>query len=364
MTKVYLIKNGEIKEDSDSDLRGRPIKCQKCKVSFRFESDNEKEDWSDNELECPFCGELRCNKPKIERQLFYLQDEYLETFKKEPDNLIVLDQKKKHKIETEFYNLLSKYVKNLLLKYFKSQVKDDENIDYYIHSSVVKLLEKYYRTDKERWLDFKIEDSFGGMFVTKGRRGLIAEAMFEKAEVMECDISLDYCFEDNNPIEYEDLGKSYLDSINDNLNIQDIISFIVELTLHVGKYCNSKEENIRRLNGLSLYYKEGENAFDRYYRKNGNLGKSMAQQTLYIIRKEVNYAMDHYYSSKVCAVEQKEDESLTKLEIQRRWMKFDKNKYNSRELRNKWYKEVDYKRLDEVSKRNANEFLDDYLLST
>jgi hypothetical protein len=292
---IYHIKGDTICESSsvDSEGKGRPIQCQSCGKKFRLLDESERYDWEyKNNLECPFCKELRCNKPKQERKLFLLQDKYLQTFSKEPNNLIVHDLRNKRKIESELYIELVSYSRSLLLKHFRSLVKDSNDIDKYSHDATCYLLEKYYRVDKDKWLDFKIKDSFAGMFVSKGKRGLLAQVIFSKHE-KSCSgddgLTLDYQFIDNSYVEHEDKSYKILSGIDDTLDIYNIINHITEVIISLKSHCKSNSENFKRLVALQLYYTKGESAFDRFFKYNGNSGKAITLKTIEIIKKELSF---------------------------------------------------------------------------
>lgn len=256
-------------DDQKQDSRGRPVKCKYCYQKFQLLNE-EKIAWKKNKYACPTCGEVYCILPKTERKLRLLQEEYVDS-----------DRKDK-KVFNNMISILYDYTKSLIKKHYSNRLKFEDALQYYTHNTVSRFIEYYLKDDS-----FVVDVSFAGLLMHK-----IKEAIFNKKEHEIDASSLDFEFEDGNTVEYEDSQKSVIDEIEEIQYKKDLCSQLVELIFAIEKYSKNKHENYTRLVSLASYMRNGNKYFDKFFQMYGNEGKWPTLKTLDAIRDKLTSCED------------------------------------------------------------------------
>jgi hypothetical protein len=254
----------EVQPEKLIENRGKPIVCRYCKHNFKIPNIEEKKAWQNNNCICPKCREIWCILPATERELKYLQENYLNN--------------RCEKTVVPFIRLLDVYTQSLIKKNYKQYLKYDGALEYYSYQAVTLFMEEYL--SKEH---FKIDISFGGYLVWK-----IKQAIFNPMEMDSQDVSLDFQFEDGNnlhdliPCNKEVISKIEIEE--DTIKLYNKIIGIIE---GIEDYCKTSYEDHIRTIAIYLYFKNGETAFDKFFQAFGREGKMVAMQTLDILRNEL-----------------------------------------------------------------------------
>ena len=121
--------------------KGKAITCRYCSHEFRFTYKSDRRIWTDNLLPCPKCNISYCTLPATERELHILQTIYLKT--------------RLEKDLTAIVKILIPYVGSLIKKHFSNKIREKGKLEYYTHTAVTLLIEKYLVKP-----EFKIITSF------------------------------------------------------------------------------------------------------------------------------------------------------------------------------------------------------------
>ena len=237
----------------------RPVECKICKHTFNNEEDNK------INVVCPECNIQYCNKNKTERFLFLQQDIYIEK-KYTKDQFI-------HKI----YNTLVEYIKSMILKNFRNRLKESYDLEDY-STQVAHYFLIYYLQDD----DFIIVDSFSGMIFHK-----IRQALNEKSIHIVDDVSINYTFEDDSVVTYEDTTVDCIQEIEKYENRLYLLEYLRKLIFMFEGQCNCKRENFLRLMALHHYFKFGEKKVDNLFKNYGTYGRVKYDETIALLHKEL-----------------------------------------------------------------------------
>lgn len=257
--------------------RGNLITCQNCGFKFKFNNSLDRDNWQLKEkYSCPVCKELYCNKPKIERQLFALQDIYLE--------------KRDDKSFENLFLLLKKYSTGFIKKFYSGYLHLFQNdIEYYAYNSACLVTEDYIKDE-----NYKVLFSFAGVL-----KGKIRQSIFCKEEKSSGNESINWEFEDGHASIYG-IDTRAIDKIEETENKINLLNFVINLIKEVGTKCNVYEDYLRIL-ALRHYFIAGEDKADRLfleevknkneeitqYKTYGRVGKYKYLKTLDILKKEL-----------------------------------------------------------------------------
>lgn len=226
---------------SNIETRGRMTFCKACKMSFKITDKEEKKEWWEGEQRCPYCGELYCTKPKTERHLFKLQDEYYQNDK----NIEILN---------ELSSILLVYCESLLKKFFPGHLMNEGKLVYYSSNAVSFVIEEILRRN------VVIKHSWAGMLIRK-----IRQSLYSKQEQLQDDMSLNWEFEDSHEIEYSDpKAKDFTEQLEEQ-EIKKELYKLCECILLEDLFGLSEYENYVRLVALHLYFVKGERYADRLF---------------------------------------------------------------------------------------------------
>jgi len=261
------------------DNRGNFTTCQACNFKFRFNNVEDRDKWTNTNYKCPSCAELFCNKPKMERELFILQEAYLKSkHKKDFDNLI---------------KLLIKYCEGLTKKFYSNRVLMlTESLEHYALVAVTFVVEDYYLKHNDR----KVDASFAGVL-----KGKIRQAIFSKNEMPSNASSLNWEFDDGKETMYAcDSKYCVVDNIETQQTKIELHNYVVNIIKEIKSQCSPIEDYMRIL-AIRHYFIDGESKTDRLFQEEfknknneviihktyGRIGKYKYLKTLDIIRKEL-----------------------------------------------------------------------------
>lgn len=276
----------ENEKEEKSKRTGRLFTCRACNFQFNFETEKEKAEWKQQDSSCPKCGERWANKPLTERILFSLQEKLFESKNDFPI------EKNPHLID--MYFILVDYSLSFLYKYYIGKIQSNTMAEYYAKRSASLFIERYLKDP-----EFRVTDSFGGMLVSKGRKGIVSQACFG-AEERDLDAdSLNIENEKGQQIEYADHSEDMIQKIEDRENTLNNFIYIKELIENIGNYCDSEFEDFSRIVALDIFLNRGEKTTDIFFNKmmeklgsDGKVGKEMFMKTLEILREELKRMCD------------------------------------------------------------------------
>ena len=237
----------------------RPVLCKVCRNSFINQDDNK------INVVCPKCKTQYCNKNKTERTLFQIQDRYIK-------GDLTRDQ-----FITKVYYAIYGYTQSLILQNFRNRLRDPPDLDIYTTQSMHYFF-TYYLEDN----DFYITSSFSGMIFHK-----IRQAINEKSNHMVGDLSLDYSYDEDHNVQYEDTTKDSLAEIDEYENRLFLLNYIKQLVFGMEDFCNDRRENFIRLNAISHYLKYGEKKVDNLFKNYTKYGRIKYDETLELIHSEL-----------------------------------------------------------------------------
>ena len=282
--EIFILE--EIDEEIDEEVesarkKGKLFTCRLCGYQFNFDTEEEKAEWKKNRLICPECGEEYCNKPESEILLFKLQNKFIETI----DDFLI--EKNPHLID--MYFILVDYSLSLLYKYYIGKIQSNTMAKYYAERSATIFIEKYLKDN-----NFRVTDSFGGLLVSKGRKGIISQACFGKEEKdLDAD-SINIENEKGQQIDYADSKIDLIDQIEQRETTLNNFNYIIKLIESLKDYCNSDFEDFIRITAFDMFLTRGERATDNFFRllseklgTDGKIGKEMFMKTLEILRIEL-----------------------------------------------------------------------------
>jgi len=242
----------------------RPVECKKCNHSFINEEDNK------ICIVCPSCGIDYCNKNDTERGLFKIQEFYINR------------QISKDVFITKIYDTLIEYTQSLILKSFRHRLRYSEDLENYSRQAVHYLLIYFLEDDS-----FIINSSFSGMIFHKIRQSLNEKDIHDCAE-----LTLDFLFDDEHKIEYEDTTKDVLTEIENYEDKYILFRYIKTIIFAMEKTCNDKRENFIRLMAIHHYIKYGEKKVDDLFKRYSHYGKIKYEETLQLLHKELKRLYD------------------------------------------------------------------------
>lgn len=268
-----------------NEFRGKPTTCKKCKHKWSHISRESKKIWHEEKMPCPVCGALYCTLPEPEDKLRILQDELI--------SLNSDEMYKRNNLLSDIYIILCDYARSMLLKRYRSVVYDPDMINYYAQKAASLVVEGYLEKP-----DFRIKISFGGLLSLK-----LPQSIWEKDEqdlytqIENKNVrgkktykaySIDY--------EYENEGKQAF-QLEDNTDFvydlsNQIDSYMIKKHLYKliemsNDFINDPESNLKRLFGIFLFMKKGEEKADEFFRLYDLKGKLEYQKTLQLIKSEL-----------------------------------------------------------------------------
>jgi hypothetical protein len=236
----------EFKDDSEKlkkKPKGKHTTCQNCNHKFRFVTEEERLSWKSNKFQCPSCGEYYCNMPPTEKELQFLQEEFLKN--RSPDSLL------------KIYEILKKYISSLILKYYSVFIKDKEDLEYYSHVSASILIVNYDNPN------FYIEYSFAGYIIWK-----IRETLFSKDEIDCADTTIEYAYSHS-------LDCSIMNASKRNIENEDTIKYLYKYLVEL-LYCKTNKTVSLKLTICFLnFILSGEKGSDRIFRSFDVEGKNI-----------------------------------------------------------------------------------------
>jgi len=237
----------------------RLTECKKCKITFT----NVNEDKTN--VICPNCNIQYCNKNDTERFLFMTQDLYIDK------------QFDKNKFISKIYETLNEYTRSLILKDFRHRLHEAEDLDYYTCQAVHYFLIYFLEDD-----NFIVQMSFSGLMYHK-----IREVMGEKVNLPSAELTLNFVFEDDTEVEYEDIKKDFHTQIEEYEDKLTLFKYVKSLIFAVEDLCNDKRENFIRLQSIHHYLKYGEKRVDYLFKNYGRYGKIKYEETLELLHTEL-----------------------------------------------------------------------------
>lgn len=225
---------------------------------------------------CPNCGALYWDKPKDERNLFLLQDKYIENGRKQEDL-------------GEMYLLLLEYSKNIIKHKLRNKtILSQEDFDGKANDIAIIMIERYLKNPEE-----KINHSFGGLMMWIANGVLYGSKRDDRVD------SLNQTYQDS---EKEMIDNIYnissaehqaMDSKDPQKNVHDIyknsvtseISNIVDMIY--SKVHNSKStSSLYFLLGLNHFFNKQKDSFIREFNHlTSTKTKRDIENTKLIIRK-------------------------------------------------------------------------------
>lgn len=248
----------------------RPIECQKCKHNFVSKKDKE------INVICPVCNINYCNKNDTERFLFLTQDLYLKgTYTK-------------NQFITKIYNVLCTYTKSLILGNFRKRLVNPDDLEDYVTQAVHFFLIYFLKNDS-----FFIDTSFSGMIFHKIKQAMKNENSKKPKDVVE--ITLNYFFEDDSEVEYEDTTKDCLKEIEEYEDKIRLYEFVKNLIFKMGDFCNDNRENFLRIIAIHHYLKYGEKKADNLFKFYSRYGKIQYERTVKLLYEELKRLYSEEY---------------------------------------------------------------------
>ena len=235
--------NDTVKEKSKNKPKGKHTTCQTCNHKFRLVTDEDRLEWKANRFKCPSCGEYYCNMPPTEKELQFLQEEFLKT--RSSDTLL------------KIYEILKNYISSLILKYYSPYVKDKEDLEYYSHVSASILIVNY---DNPK---FNIEYSFAGYIIWK-----IRETIFNKDEIDCADTTIDYAYSHT-------LDCSIMNASKRNIENEDTINYLYKYLIELLYSKTNKAVSLKLTICFLNFILSGEKGSDRIFRSFDVEGKNI-----------------------------------------------------------------------------------------
>lgn len=226
--------------------------------------------------QCPVCGEVYFDKPKIEIDLFKLQNAYLENYNKD--------------ILGDMYVVLVKYSKNLIKNMIHNSYHMDKDIlNIKAHEAATKFIE-YYLTNK----NFKMDKSFGAYLKYSIKNVLYAVKKIDKKTT-----SLNSILDESNHSELETIIESLNiktiynnrdredeneKTINESIDFTNDIYSLLEESIKRLKQHYKISHIIKVLIGVKLhFYKISSNKINDYYSINNNDVKENVEKIMMLI---------------------------------------------------------------------------------
>jgi len=228
-------------------------------------------------LECPICHDKYWDKPKDERDLFVLQDQY---FSNNRDS----------KILGQMYTLIKTYSKNVIF----NSIKDSYNlgldtVEERTEDLAALLLEKYLK-DK----DFKVNYSFGGLLIRLSKGILYNKKVKENdqnsslnahlAEKLTIESSPSYFINDPEAKkEYEKRVYTQYEKVSNDMlvsELEELISKIYDRIIVSEK----RRDSVLYLIGLKNFFSGENDLMTEYYDFSGNRPRQLIENTKMFIR--------------------------------------------------------------------------------
>lgn len=254
--------------EDNIETRGRMTLCKSCGNSFKILGDQKKKDWWNGDQRCPYCNEPYCSKPATERKLFVLQDEYFANDK----DIDILN---------EISGILIVYAESLLKKFFQQHLTQEGKLEYFSSNAVSFVIEEMLRRD------VVIKHSWAGMLTRK-----IRQAIFNKHEKLQEDLSINWEFQDHHEPEYKDRKeRSMLDEIEEKEAKNEIFE-LCKCILIEDFYSSSEYDNFIRIIALHKYLTRSERIADKIFtdkafHKRGKEAYLKTLNTLYTHLKDI-----------------------------------------------------------------------------
>ncbi len=226
---------------------------------------------------CPFCEAEYWNKPKDERNLFILQDVYLNNGKKEED------------LKKIFLSVL-KYSKNII----KNSVKNKKFLESYDLEEKAEDITTIFIESYLKKTDFKVEHSFGGFLIRISKGVLYGNKQEDQT------FSIDRIMSDNlsiatNPLFFikdPSIQEKYKDNVYDSYlksHEADLVRELYNLIEEIYKRISKKEKFGNRLLyllGLKNFLSINKNSFMfEFYSLSGNSIKQDIENTKLMMRR-------------------------------------------------------------------------------
>lgn len=255
-------------ESDKKNKKTDDITCTKCGCTFTLNNE-EKHRWWVTYMKCPSCNIKYCCLDKTETDLRLFQDEY---YLNDRDT----------KFLEKMYHILVPYSRSMIIK--KTVQMDNEDLNYYAHTTAWYLLERYYN---ERV--FYISSSFGAALGWK-----IVQSLYSKSEkpLYSDHMSLDYEYTDNGKDMYNIVSynngidpERYYEKQEDLTILKNSLMKIID---KVDEYSTSKLENLMRLIAIRNFLRHGQKNVDKLFSKYGRDGKILYDMTLEILKSELS----------------------------------------------------------------------------
>jgi hypothetical protein len=224
---------------------------------------------------CPFCGDIYWDKPKGERDLFILQDEYFET--------------KDEKCLALMYKHIFNYSENII-KNSISVIYSQEKMEEKAEALAIILLEKYLKDP-----NFKIEHSFGGLLIRMSKGVLYSKKTKNEDRTHSLDFKVGddtISLTDNpsyfisDPLFKKDFGEDVFDIIDKKSTIMLIkeIEKIIELIFTRIRDNGNPEQTLLFLIGIRNFFSDSRKDFSDFYTEFGNETRDNIEKTKLVIR--------------------------------------------------------------------------------
>jgi hypothetical protein len=267
--------------------RGKPTTCKVCKHEFKHKSPQDKEIWEDSKYPCPKCGELFVTKPKGERELFLLQDEFFEKGR-----------------DTEVMNRLAKYcliyTQSIVKKYFSNCFSNTEELVYISDYAVSFVIENFYTKES-----FYIRGSWKGLLYKKIEQACFSDKelptaalILKKRKDIKETFSIQSLYDDGHEIQIENPDTVLMDNVDKRMDNNMIINSIIQI-IEIVKDRYSIEQSYKMIIALnisaklnSLKRRNPDFWLDKYWKMWGNEGKTAFIEIKDIITNHLeNYAV-------------------------------------------------------------------------
>lgn len=226
---------------------------------------------------CPFCGTPYWDKPKDERRLFILQDEYIKNGRKHRD------------LEKIFFAVLE-YAKNIVKSAVKSKkILSVDDLNEKAEDITTIFLESYLRNP-----EFEVKNSFGGLLLKYSKGVLYGSQEHDK------NYSMDRIFADSMTIESNplffikdpeirsrystDVHDEYLE-IHQNDIVKEIYT-VIEMIYERLEVSETPSNRLKYLIGMKNFFELNKSSFMmEYYSFSGNRVKQHIENSKLLIRR-------------------------------------------------------------------------------
>lgn len=259
----------------DESFKGRKTTCRLCAHKFTVTKKSRSSWLTVGKMRCPKCHVTYCNLPDSEKILMDWQDLYFEN-------------KRSEVYLSKMYQCLVSYANSLLLKKYYNQVPTQEVRDEHSHNAATFLLENYLFRE-----NFRINASFAGFLLKK-----IQFSIYGPQNKPSGDLSMDYKYAQSDEDEVSGLVNktemevalletTNLERLEEETNAEKTLDYLINGISLPKTYCKDSKENLLRLLGVLVFFREGEVKSDKIFQVYNREGREMFQKTMSFMHQEL-----------------------------------------------------------------------------